>query len=147
MKCPGCNGETKVIDKRDSAPEIVRRRRECLSCSSRFTTYEKIRDNSLFVIKKDNRREKFDKEKLKTGILKACEKRPISIDVIEKVVEDIEKELKDKNKKEVRSNEIGEIVIKKLKALDKVAYIRFASVYREFKDIKDFEKEVKELKT
>ena len=144
MKCPYCNGSTKVVDKRDNIPQITRRRRECLSCNRRFTTHEKLQDVNLYVIKKDNRREPFNKEKLKTGILKACEKRPVSIEKIEKLVNDIEKLLKDKNKKEVRSTEIGEFVMKKLKSLDKIAYIRFASVYREFTDVKDFEKEIKE---
>lgn len=146
MKCPYCDKDTKVVDKRDTAPEITRRRRECLSCNRRFTTYEKIHETNLFVIKKDNRREQFNKEKLKIGIIKACEKRPISIEKIESLVSEIEKNLKDKNKKEIRSTEIGEFVMKKLKSLDKVAYIRFASVYREFKDVKDFEKEVDMIK-
>jgi transcriptional repressor NrdR len=144
MLCPYCgNDETKVTDKRDSKYE-TRRRRECLKCGKRFTTYERIEPVEIFVIKKDGRREPFSREKLKSGIAKACEKRPVSADQIEAVVSQIEEKLK-QHGSEVRSRVIGEIVIRKLKSIDKVAYIRFASVYREFKDISDFKKEIKQL--
>lgn len=148
MQCPYCNSnETQVIDKRETKNYLVtRRRRECLRCKKRFTTYERV-EIDLIVIKKDSRREKFDREKLKKGILRACEKRPISREKIEKIIEEIESELKRLKTNGIKSSIIGERVMKKLKSLDKVAYIRFASVYREFKDVKDFEKEVKELKS
>lgn len=147
MKCPYCNNnETQVVDKRETKNFLVtRRRRECLKCKKRFTTYERV-EIDLMVIKKDNRREPFDREKLKKGILRACEKRPISKEKIEKLIEEIESDLKKMKSNEIKSSVIGERVMKKLKSLDKVAYIRFASVYRDFKDVKDFEKEVKELK-
>ena len=144
MKCPYCfNAETKVTDKRDSG-ESIRRRRECLKCNKRFTTYEKLEKQELYVVKKDNRRELFSKDKLKSGIMKACEKRPVSIGKVDEIVDEIERKLLNKGK-EVKSREIGEAVIKKLKKLDKVAYIRFASVYREFQDLNDFKQELKKL--
>ncbi len=147
MNCPYCNGkESRVVDKRASVLNNIRRRRECLKCKKRFTTYERIENIDLIVVKKDGRREAFDREKLKKGILKACEKRPISIEKIENSVNDIEIRLRGLKGKEIKSKFIGELVMKALKKLDKVAYIRFASVYREFKDIKDFEKELKEIK-
>lgn len=147
MICPYCNSDTKVIDKRETPDQkATRRRRECLKCHKRFTTYERIERTDLFVIKKDERREPFNREKLKSGIIKACEKRPISHETIEKVLNDIESVLRKKNKKEITSREIGEAVMKRLKKLDKVAYIRFASVYRAFEDLKSFEKELKSLK-
>lgn len=148
MLCPHCNSkESKVIDKRET-PDLkaIRRRRECLKCEKRFTTYEKIEPTELFVIKKDKRREPFNREKLKSGLIKACQKRPISHESIEKVLNEIELMLRKKKKTEITSSEIGELVMKKLKKLDKVAYIRFASVYREFQDINSFEKELKSLK-
>ena len=144
MKCAFCGHDaTKVTDKRDGE-ETTRRRRQCLSCGKRFTTYERPEVN-IIVIKKDGRRERFDRQKLLTGILKACEKRPVSQETIEKVVNDIEAELRSFGS-EVPSRTIGELVMEKLKAIDKVAYIRFASVYRAFGDISAFEKEVKLLK-
>ena len=148
MICPYCSSPSnKVMDKRET-PDLksTRRRRECLKCHKRFTTYERIEQIDLFVVKKDKRREPFDREKLKSGIVKACQKRPISHDSIENILNDIESKIRKKNKTEITSNEIGEMVMKKLKKLDKVAYIRFASVYREFEDIKSFEKELKFLK-
>jgi len=145
MKCLFCDGETKVTNKRD-AGALTRRRRECLECKRRFTTYEQPELKEIIVIKKDKGREIFDQEKIRGGILKACEKRPVSIDKINKVVRDIEAKLRDSNKKEIKSTTIGEMVMRALKKLDEVAYIRFASVYREFKDIKDFAKEIKDLK-
>ncbi|MEM3405859.1 MAG: transcriptional regulator NrdR [Candidatus Pacearchaeota archaeon] len=143
MKCIYCgHKETKVTNKRD-INDFVRRRRECLRCKKRFTTYEKA-EIDLIVIKKDGRREKFNREKLRNGILKACEKRPIAIEKIDKVIAEIEEELR-KRGKEIKTKIIGEIVMKKLKKLDKIAYIRFASVYREFKDISDFKNVMKEV--
>lgn len=144
MRCPFCNSDTKVTNKRDSENE-TRRRRECLKCKKRFTTYEKLEATNLRVIKKDGRRENFDSEKIKKGILKACEKRPVSLEKIERAVKDIENKLAQSNKKEIKSESVGEIVMKTLKKLDKIAYIRFASVYRDFKDVSDFKREIKDL--
>lgn len=145
MKCIFCNGETKVTDKRDSEGE-TRRRRECLKCRKRFTTYERVEEPNFIVIKKDKSREPFSREKLKAGIQKACEKRPVETEKIERVLNEIERKLRNKLKgKEVESKEIGELLIKELKKLDKIAYIRFASVYRDFKDLSDFKKELKSL--
>ena len=145
MHCPYClHTETKVTDKRD-AEGVTRRRRECLKCARRFSTRESIERAELRVIKKDGRREPFDIEKIKRGITKACEKRPISADAIEKVVDEIEGELRKNGQSEILSKTVGEIVTKKLKKLDKIAYIRFASVYRQFADISDFEKELAKL--
>ena len=146
MKCILCAGETKVTDKRDSDGE-TRRRRECLKCSKRFTTYERVEEPNFIVVKKDKSREPFSREKIRIGIEKACEKRPVSTEIIDRVINDIEMKLREKVKgREVTSQEIGELVMKALKKLDKVAYIRFASVYREFKDINDFKKQLKEIK-
>jgi len=142
MRCLFCGSETHVTDKRES-PEGTRRRRECLKCKKRFTTYEKPEKKNILVVKKDGRREAFSKEKIKNGIMKACEKRPISIDKIEKIIEEIEEKLM-KNK-EVKSEVIGKMIMQKLKKLDDVAYIRFASVYMNFKDIKDFKRAVREV--
>lgn len=145
MKCPYCHkNDTKVVDKRD-AEDSTRRRRECLNCKKRFTTYEKIELLNLTVIKKDNTREQYSRNKLMTGFQKACEKRPINQEALEKAIDWVENKLKAINKKELPSSIIGELVMKKLKTLDKVAYIRFASVYREFTDLSSFEKEVKNL--
>lgn len=145
MKCIFCGEDTKVTDKRDSEAE-TRRRRECLKCKKRFTTYERVEEPNLIVIKKDKSREPFSREKLRTGILKACEKRPVETEKIDKIINEIERKIRDKIKgKELESKEIGELVIKALKRLDKVAYIRFASVYHDFKDIKDFKKEIRGL--
>ncbi|MBL7170069.1 MAG: transcriptional repressor NrdR [Candidatus Aenigmarchaeota archaeon] len=148
MICPYCNSQdSKVIDKRETPDsKLTRRRRECLKCKKRFTTYERIEQKDLFVVKKDKRREPFDREKLESGLIKACQKRPISHESIEKVLNEIELMIRKKKKTEITSKEIGEIVMKKLKKLDKIAYIRFASVYREFQDIRSFEKELKSLK-
>mgnify|MGYP001620137705 CR=1 FL=1 len=146
MRCPFCDSkETKVVDKRD-LDEITRRRRECLKCKKRFTTYEKTDSPHLVILKKDQRREGFDKNKLKTGLLKACQKRPVPVEKIEQVTDRIEAELLQLKRKEIPSGLIGEKVMKELKKLDKIAYIRFASVYREFKDIDDFKKEIKQLR-
>ncbi|MBU1199413.1 MAG: transcriptional regulator NrdR [Nanoarchaeota archaeon] len=147
MKCPFCSSkDTRVVETRETEEEATRRRRECLSCKKRFTTYEKIENFSLRVIKKDGNREFFDKEKLRKGLLKACEKRPVSNEQVDKIVDDIEKTLRNMQTMEVKSSFIGDLVIKHLKKLDSVAYIRFASVYRDFKDIGEFEKELKLLK-
>jgi len=144
MLCPYCsNDETKVTDKRDSQNE-TRRRRECLKCSKRFTTYERIEPVEIFVIKKDGRREPFSREKMKSGIIRACEKRPVNQEQIDAAVNYLEEKLKQQGN-EVKSRFIGELIMRKLKQMDKVAYIRFASVYREFKDVSDFKKELKEV--
>lgn len=141
MLCPHCQRETKVIDSRDNGKEIWRRR-ECLKCQKRFTTYERIELPKLLVIKRDQRREAFSKEKIIRGIQKACAKRPIKITKIEEIADKIEKEIYDLGKPEIKSKSIGELVMKELEELDPVAYIRFASVYRPIRSIKSFEEEV-----
>ncbi len=148
VRCPYClSNQSKVVDKRAVANgEMNRRRRECLSCGKRYTTYERVEGVNITVIKKDGRRQPFMKEKLKLGIMKACKKRPISEEQIDKIVEHIEKRVRRYKSNEIKSATIGEMVIKKLKSLDKVAYLRFASVYKSFDDTKDFEKELKTLK-
>ena len=123
----------------------VRRRRECLGCGKRFTTYEHVEEQPLMVIKKDGRREPFDRHKLLAGLVKACEKRPVSMDDLERLVDELERELSQQFEREVPSREVGERVMKKLHALDPVAYVRFASVYREFKDVEQFMRELKDL--
>jgi len=145
MKCPFCGyKEDKVIDSRaGSENDSVRRRRECLKCQRRFTTYEHIEEIPLMVIKKDGQRQGFDRNKLTAGLLKACEKRPVSVTKLENVVDSIERALQRKHDKEVKSTDIGEAVMKKLHDIDEVAYVRFASVYREFKDVTEFMKELK----
>lgn len=147
MKCPFCgNIEDKVIDSRISTEgDMIRRRRECLKCQKRFTTYERLEEAPLMVIKKDGRREPFDRKKLLAGILKACEKRPIPMEKIEAMVEDVERTLQRDYEKEVSSTNVGELVMKQLHDLDEVAYVRFASVYRQFKDINQFMKELSAL--
>ena len=147
MKCPYCNyEETQVIDTRETENlEATRRRRECLKCNKRFTTYERVEEADIIVVKKDGRREKFERKKLMDGILKASEKRDISLEKIEKLVDDVESDLRKRDSVEVESKVIGELVMKKLKALDKVAYIRFASVYREFEGLERFEEELEKL--
>jgi transcriptional repressor NrdR len=145
MKCPYCSHtKFKVTDKRDS-PTGIRRRRECLKCKKRFTTYEKIERGDLYVIKKDGTREKFNREKLEKGIEKAFEKRPTSQEKIQKMINEIEEQIRKKGKKEIKSSILGDLVSKRIKRLDKVAYIRFASVYRDFEDIQDFKTEIKKL--
>ncbi len=145
MRCPFCSfAETKVIDKRNSDSDI-RRRRECLKCGKRFTTHERVESVNLLVVKKDGRRETFDREKIKRGILRACEKRPVSIEMIDAIVDKIEAKMRMCKENEIPSRIIGEEVMKSLKQLDKVAYIRFASVYRSFTDIDEFRKELKEM--
>lgn len=145
MQCPFCShSETRVIDKRESGDELTRRRRECEKCRKRFTTFERV-ETDLVVIKKDGKRVPFDREKVKSGVLRACEKRPVALADIEKLADAVERELRSKESHEVRSSVIGDIVMRKLQRLDKVAYIRFASVYREFADIGAFQKELKRL--
>jgi len=147
MNCPYCGHyDSKVVDSRDASGGI-RRRRQCLSCGARFTTYERLQPASLFVIKKDERREEFDRNKLLAGIRKACEKRPLPTGAIDKLVDDIEAELYRLGKAEISSELIGDMVIERLKRLDQVAYIRFASVYREFADITALKQEVDTLLT
>jgi transcriptional repressor NrdR len=147
MKCHFCGAEdTKVTDSRDSAEAFeIRRRRECEKCFKRFTTYERIETHPLVVIKKDGRREGFSKEKLMGGIVKACQKREVGIEEIEEVVREIESSLRNEDKTEISSLRIGELVAAKLKKLDKVAYIRFASVYKDFEDVIDFEREIRSI--
>jgi len=145
MKCIFCShSETKVIDSRESE-DITRRRRECLKCEKRFTTYERPEAIQVYVIKKDNSREPFNREKLRKGIIRACEKRPIPIEKIDSIINKVEAKLRTLNANEVHSKSLGEEVAKHLKQLDKVAYIRFASVYREFADLEDFKKEIQGL--
>jgi len=145
MNCPYCGySEDKVIDSRE-VNEGIRRRRQCLGCGERFTTYERLQPASLFVIKKDERREEFDREKLLSGIRKACEKRPLPMGSVEKLGDDIEAELYQLGKAEVPSAVVGDMVMERLKSLDHIAYIRFASVYREFADITTLKEEVDTL--
>lgn len=147
MKCPYCGWEeSKVVDKRETDDKkSIRRRRECLKCGKRFTTFERVLNVDILVSKKDRRRESFDRSKLRNGIVKACEKRPVTAQQIDTIVDAVEAELRRSGTNEVASKKIGESIIKKLKKLDKVAYIRFASVYREFEDVDDFVKELKDL--
>lgn len=147
MKCPYCSfEESKVIDSRPTDEgERIRRRRECLKCQKRFTTYEIIESLPIIVIKKDKSREVFNRDKLINGMLKACEKRPVSINEIERAVNDIESKLQNSLDREVTSTAVGELVMEKLKGLDEVAYVRFASVYRQFKDLSTFMDELNKL--
>ena len=147
MKCPYCSHfDTAVLDSRDNEElSTIRRRRECLKCEKRFTTYERIEMIDLVIIKKDGSRENFDRDKLLSGFRKATEKRPVRTEDIENAVDSIERELRRKDTIEIPSKTVGEIVMRKLKALDKVAYIRFASVYRSFEDVESFEEEIKNL--
>ncbi|EQK43874.1 MULTISPECIES: transcriptional regulator NrdR [Paraclostridium] len=148
MLCPYCNyKESKVIDSRHTDGQSIRRRRECESCKKRFTTYEKIELTPIMVIKKDNSREYFDRNKIKNGILKSSEKRPVSIEQVEEIIHYIENEINKAYLSEIESKKIGEMVMDKLKDVDEVAYVRFASVYRQFKDINTFVKELKNILT
>ena len=137
MRCPFCGHlESKVIDSRESKKgQSIRRRRECLACERRFTTYEKIEEIPYMIVKKDGTRQLFDRQKLLKGMLKACEKRPIAIRRLEEIVEEIESRLQERPDKEIKASEIGQLVMDRLRDLDKVAYVRFASVYREFRDV------------
>ncbi|MDD2388536.1 MAG: transcriptional regulator NrdR [Desulfobacterales bacterium] len=147
MKCPFCGEiDNKVIDSRLSKDAtVIRRRRECLLCSRRFTTYEYVEKVPVVIIKKDGRREVFNRDKIRTGIQKACEKRNISMNVIEDFLDDVERDLMESGEKEIPSSRLGEQIMIKLHELDDVAYVRFASVYREFKDVNDFISELKSL--
>ncbi len=146
MECPYCkNLETKVTDSRDTGAYAIRRRRECLKCNKRFTTYEYIEMAPVYVKKKDGRLEKFDRNKIKNGIVKALEKRPVGYDKIEGILESIEEKIRRTGKEEIESTTIGEYVMEQLKETDQVAYIRFASVYRSFTDVSSFQDEVKNL--
>lgn len=147
MKCPFCSDlENKVMDSRLTNDGVaVRRRRECLECKKRFTTYERVEEVNFLVVKKDGSKEVFDKGKLIHGMLKACEKRPITVDVIEGFISNLEREFQERGDKEITSTEIGEKVIRKLYEVDEVAYVRFASVYRSFKDVNQFMDELKDL--
>ena len=147
MRCPFCGDlDNKVIDSRESKKgHSIRRRRECLKCNKRFTTYEKVEEIPYMIIKKDGRRQPFDSQMLLRGLLKACEKRPVPVAKLEEIAEEIETILQEKPEREMKAKVIGEFVMEKLKALDKVAYVRFASVYREFRDVKEFKKELENL--
>jgi transcriptional repressor NrdR len=147
MRCPECGHlEDKVVDSRTAKDgEAIRRRRECLKCGKRFTTYEYIEKAPMMVVKKDGRREAYSREKLLTGLLKACEKRPVSRDQLEKLVDDVETATFGKFKHEIRSSDLGNEVIDRLQALDEVAYVRFASVYRQFRDVSQFMSEIKNI--
>lgn len=147
MKCPYCGhlGD-KVVDSRESKEgEVIRRRRECLECGRRFTSYERIDEIPYMVVKKDGSRERFERQKLIAGLLKACEKRPVSVAALEKVADRIEATLQERPEKEIATAEIGQFVMDALKELDEVAYVRFASVYRNFRDISEFRKQLEEL--
>ena len=147
MMCPFCrNGDTSVIDSRASQDFVIRRRRKCLSCERRFTTYEKIEDSPIKVIKKDGSRVPFDREKIKSGLEKSCYKRPISDEQMEVIISDIEASLYEQFDREVPSREIGEKVMEALRTIDHVAFVRFASVYREFQDVNDFVEELEPLR-
>ena len=147
MKCPYCGSQdSEVVETRTSEDvDTIRRRRECLKCEKRFTTYERIENVNLIVIKKDGKREQFDRDKLKSGIIRSCEKTKVSMEQIEKIVTEIERELRGGESVEVESKKIGQMVALRLKRLDKVAYIRFSSVFKRFVDVEDFEREVKRL--
>ena len=147
MKCPYCGSrETEVVETRVSEDlETIRRRRACLKCEKRFTTYERVENINLIVIKKDGKREQFNRDKLKNGILKASEKTKVSLENIEKIVTEVERELRSGDSVEIESKKIGLMIANKLKKIDKVAYIRFSSVFKRFVDVEDFEQEVKKL--
>lgn len=147
MKCPFCgNNDTSVIDSRPADDNTsIRRRRSCEKCGKRFTTYEKVETIPLIVIKKDNNREQYDRSKIEKVVLLSCHKRPVSADQIRELVDSVEKEIFSREEREVASSEIGELVMKELKSLDSVAYVRFASIYKEFKDVDTFMEELKKL--
>jgi transcriptional repressor NrdR len=148
MRCPYCgHDDLKVVDSRDSETgEAVRRRRECLGCTRRFTTYERIEYLPLFVIKKDGRREEFDRQKILRGLQRACEKRDVSPETLIEVTDAIEAELRNSGRTEIPAGEVGELVVSRLRNLDPIAYVRFASVYREFVDVEDFERAIREVR-
>lgn len=145
MRCPFCTtDDTRVLDSRDSNEgAVIRRRRECVSCERRFTTYERVEELNPLVVKKDGRREPFDRDKLLAGLKKACEKRPVSVEQLEALIVEIERKMQESGEKEISSKTIGEEVMRRLPSLDEVAYVRFASVYRSFRDIAEFMDELK----
>ncbi|MCS6952112.1 MAG: transcriptional regulator NrdR [Bryobacteraceae bacterium] len=147
MNCPFCgHRHDRVIDSRESKEgDVIRRRRQCLACERRFTTYERIDEVPYMVVKKDGRRERFDRQKVLTGLLKACEKRPVGMSKLAQIVDDVEAKLVERPDREISTTEIGEFVMERLRALDKVAYVRFASVYRDFQDVEAFLNELKDL--
>ncbi|MFN8008967.1 MAG: transcriptional regulator NrdR [Terriglobia bacterium] len=147
MKCPFCGHlEDKVVDSRESREgDVIRRRRECIKCERRFTSYERIDEIPYMVVKKDGSRERFERQKVLGGLLKACEKRPVSIGQLESIVNEIESYVQESSERERATSEIGELLMERLRKLDKVAYVRFASVYLDFKDIKEFMSELREL--
>jgi transcriptional repressor NrdR len=147
MKCPYCGfAQDRVVDSRESKEaDSIRRRRECESCNKRFTTYERIDDIPYMVVKKDGRREKFERQKVLSGLLRACEKRPVSAGKLEAIVDETEAFLVDSPERERTTNQIGELIMNHLRTIDKVAYIRFASVYRDFKDVREFKEELEQL--
>lgn len=147
MNCPFCgHKQDRVIDSRESKEgDVVRRRRECLKCSRRFTTYERSDEIPFMVVKRDGRREKFDRQKILEGLLKACEKRPIPMSKLAEVVDEVESKLADNTEREIPTTEIGELLMRRLRSLDKIAYVRFASVYRDFQDVEAFLVELKDL--
>lgn len=147
MKCPYCNDDnTEVVETRDSEDlGTTRRRRECSKCTKRFTTYERVESVSIIVIKKDGKKEQFDREKLKRGVLKACEKTMVGIGDIERIIDEVERDLRSLDSVEAESKKVGQMVATRLKKIDKIAYIRFASVFRRFLDVEDFEKELHKL--
>ncbi len=149
MKCPFCNhAESKVIDSRPADDGMkIRRRRECIACAKRFTTYEAIESMPIIVVKRDKSRQVFDRNKLLSGILRACVKRPVTLDVIENAIDDIETQLQNSLDREISSTQLGELALEKLRAIDEIAYVRFASVYRDFKDINSFLDELNNLRT
>jgi len=146
MLCPYCHHpESKVLETRETSEQETRRRRECQKCEKRFTTYERIELQPLFVIKKDGKRESFDRQKIIRGLMRSCEKRPVSLFEIEKIVDVVEYKLRNGDEQEIKSTKIGMLVMNRLKKLDKIAYIRFASVYRDFTDIESFQGEIEKL--
>ncbi|MBR4288290.1 MAG: transcriptional repressor NrdR [Clostridia bacterium] len=146
MKCPACYySENRVLDSRPTDDGAIRRRRECLSCGRRFTTYERVEEIPMMVVKKDGKRQVFDRAKVLNGVMRACEKRPVSFEEMDGLVKDIEAEISSKMENEISTTAIGEMVMERLKALDEVAYVRFASVYRSFKDINTFMAELEAL--
>lgn len=148
MHCPFCEeNNSKVIDSRSSEDGfVIRRRRQCLNCGKRFTTYERVEERPILVVKKDGSRQQFDRKKILNGLLKACEKRPVSLETIERLSSEIENEIRERNSSEISSIYIGELVMEKLKDLDHVAYVRFASVYRQFTDVEGFIQAIENLK-
>ncbi len=147
MKCPNCsNMESKVVDSRTKRDgDLTRRRRECLNCGERFTTYERIEKTPLLIVKQDGRREEFNRDKILSGVQKACQKRPVSIEQMESLVDEIERHFQESGEKEISAVAVGEKVVKELYSLDSVAYVRFASVYRDFKDVNEFMAEIKDI--